>query len=114
MGLQVIYADEGLFESEGDGLGGVQPGYQRPGQPRPVGGCHHVDVLQPHTAGRYGLLQHGRQVAHMLPRGHLRHYPPVPGMQLRLRRDDVGAQHPPVLHNTGRSLVAGSLDAQDL
>ena len=112
--LQVIDADEGFPQREGDGLGGVQPGNQRTGQTGAVGDRHHVHVLQPQPAGLHRLLQHRRQVADVLPRGHLRHHAAVPGMQLRLRRDDVGTQHPPVLHNPGRSLVAGCFDAQNL
>ena len=111
--LEVVHPDERYIQRISQGLGRVQPGYQRPGQPRTIGHRHGIDRLQVRTSSLERLFQGRHHVPDVLPGSHLRHDSPVAGMKLHLGSDDVGTQDPAVLHHSDRGLVTGCFNAKD-
>jgi len=112
VGTQVVDAEQRHVVRQGHALRGRHADQQCPDQPGARGHRDRVDVGQA-DAGLHESLVDGRdQLAEVGTGGHLGDDTAVGGMELGLRRDDVGAQAEPVLDDTDGGLVTGGLDPE--
>ena len=87
---QVIDPVQRLAQREGVRLGRGHPDEQRPGQPRPRGDGHGVDLARPDARGREGPVKGRDHRLQVRPAGHLGHHPAEPRVLVHARRDRVG------------------------
>ena len=111
VGGQVVDPVQRLAQREGKRLGRGHPDEQGPGQPRPRGDSHGVDLFRPYSRGRDGPVEGRDHRLQVRPAGHLGHHAAEPRMLIHARGDGireqvVAADQP----DTG--LVAGRLDAK--
>ena len=111
--LEVVDAYEGQAFGVGDGLGRVHAHHQRPGESRPMGYAHRVEVVERDVRVRQRPLDDGDDLEQVLAGGDLRHDAAVAGVDVYLRGDGVGEDARAVGHDGRRRLVAGGLDAED-
>ena len=92
MAFQVVDADDRLVQRRRQRAGRARTHQQRPGQPRPAGESHHVNIVQCAP----GLLQHlARQRHHaadVVTAGQLRHHAAESLVHLDLAVQSVGQQ----------------------
>ena len=114
MPLQVIKPDKRQFVGIRETLRGVHSDKQRTRQARPMRNRHAIQLMRLHPRVRQRLPYHRRHSQHMLPRRHLRHNPPIPRVQRRLRRHHIGTNNAPILNHRRRRLIARRLNPQYL
>ena len=111
--LQVVYAQEGDPQGQGEALGEVGAHQEGAGQARAHGHSHGVQLAGGHVRLGQGTAVDGDHGQDVLPGSHLRDDAPVAGVDLHLGADDAGEETAAVLDDADGGLVAGGLDAQD-
>jgi hypothetical protein len=116
MTLQVIDPHHRLGERDGQGAGIAVPDEKRRGETGPRGCRNAVDGGKPQPRLAHHARNEKRQIAQVLPGGHLRHDTAVGPVQLDLGtdrlRDDIGRAGI-ALHQRDGCLVAGGFDTED-
>ncbi len=113
MRLQMVDADQRQAAAQRQPFGCVDPNHQRAGQTRAARHGDGVQISQTDVSLLQGRLYDRVNGADMLARGHLRKDAAKLGVQVHLGSDQIGQDHPPILHHRGSRLIARAFNAQD-
>ena len=111
MALQVVDRHERQAPPPRERFRSGQSDEQRADQPRSLRDGDAVDRIEAVFAER--LAHDGQHELEVVPRRDLRDHPAEPRMQVRLGRDDVGADFPVLGDHRRGGLVARGLDSED-
>ena len=112
MRFVMVHAHERLAQGERESLSGLEPNHQGVRQTRPLRGGHGVELACGDLSGLERGLRHRHPIPQMLPRRQLRNYAAILGVQLDLRRDDIG-EHPPIADDCRAGFIAGRFDGEE-
>ena len=113
MAFHVVHRHRRHAKTEGQAAADGRPHQQRADEAGAGGVGHAFDIAQ-RQAGAGEHLPHQRQgLAHVIPRGQLRHHPAELGVQGHLAVEGVGQQAPIAVVEGDAGLVAGGLDSQN-
>ena len=108
----MVNSVERFCEREGGGLSRLQADHECVGKAGALRGGDGVDLAGCDLGLGQSGLSDGKPIAQMLARGQLGHDASVFGMQLNLRRDNVG-EDLAIAHDRGAGLVARSFDGKE-
>ena len=86
----MVNAQKRFAQRKRHGFGGLQADHQRAGQPRTARGRHTVQLGRPHLCLAQGGPRDRSQITQVLASGQFRHDTAILGVELNLRRDDIG------------------------
>ena len=111
VGLDVVHPDPWDPARQREPLCELDPDEERSHEPRSQGDRDRVDLVDVQPCGVERLLHHAWKERDVCPRRQLGHHAAVLDMDI-LRRHDV-REDPPVFHDRGASVIAGSFDSED-
>ncbi len=108
----MMNSDERFSQSKSQRLAGLETGHESARQAGALCCGNSVDLPGRLSGSMKGRSRYGEKVSEVLPRGEFRNDTAIFGVQLHLRRNDIG-QHLAVLNNRHTGLIARGLDGEE-